>query len=79
MVGEPVQQGSRQPLKRGGADEPSNMQWQTIEVARAKDKVEEWRQANQSGRCFCVEFPDVTLVVCRLRGQVVSLNCVSQE
>ena len=28
------------PLKRGGADAPSNMQWQTIEAARAKDKVE---------------------------------------
>ena len=28
------------PLKRGGADVPSNMQWQTKEAARAKDKVE---------------------------------------
>jgi len=28
------------PLKRGGADAPSNMQWQTIEDARAKDKWE---------------------------------------
>jgi len=28
------------PLKRGGADDPSNMQWQTIEDAKAKDKVE---------------------------------------
>lgn len=28
------------PLKRGGADSPSNMQWQTIEESRAKDKVE---------------------------------------
>lgn len=28
------------PLKRGGADDPSNMQWQTIEEAKAKDKVE---------------------------------------
>jgi len=28
------------PLKRGGADAPSNMQWQTIEEARAKDKWE---------------------------------------
>lgn len=28
------------PLKRGGADDPSNMQWQTIEAAKAKDKVE---------------------------------------
>jgi hypothetical protein len=27
-------------LKRGGADAPSNMQWQTVEAAKAKDKVE---------------------------------------
>jgi hypothetical protein len=25
------------PLKRGGPDTPSNMQWQTIEEAKAKD------------------------------------------
>jgi hypothetical protein len=29
-----------QPLACGGADDPSNMQWQTIEAAKAKDKVE---------------------------------------
>lgn len=28
------------PLKRGGADEPSNMQWQTVEDAKAKDRLE---------------------------------------
>lgn len=28
------------PLKRGGADAPSNMQWQTIQAAKAKDKWE---------------------------------------
>ena len=28
------------PLKRGGADSPSNMQWQTIEESRTKDAVE---------------------------------------
>jgi len=28
------------PLKRGGVDDPSNMQWQTKEAAKAKDKVE---------------------------------------
>jgi hypothetical protein len=28
------------PLKRGGADDPSNMQWQSTADARAKDKVE---------------------------------------
>ena len=28
------------PLKRGGADDPSNMQWQTIEEAKAKDADE---------------------------------------
>jgi len=28
------------PLKRGGADTPSNMQWQTKEAAKAKDKIE---------------------------------------
>ncbi len=27
-------------LKRGGADAPSNMQWQTIEEAKLKDKIE---------------------------------------
>lgn len=28
------------PLKRGGADAPSNMQWQTTADAKAKDKTE---------------------------------------
>lgn len=28
------------PLKRGGADRPSNMQWQTIQAAKEKDKTE---------------------------------------
>lgn len=28
------------PLKRGGADDPSNMQWQTTEQAKEKDKWE---------------------------------------
>ena len=28
------------PLKRGGADEPLNMQWQTTAAAKAKDKYE---------------------------------------
>src|SRR5438046_1545755 len=28
------------PLKRGGTDAPSNMQWQTKDAAKAKDKVE---------------------------------------
>jgi hypothetical protein len=28
------------PLKRGGPDAPTNMQWQTIEVAKAKDRVD---------------------------------------
>ena len=28
------------PLYKGGADNPSNMQWQTIEEAKAKDKWE---------------------------------------
>lgn len=28
------------PLKRGGADYPSNMQWQTLKEAKAKDKWE---------------------------------------
>lgn len=28
------------PLKRGGADHPSNMQWQTTEAAKIKDKTE---------------------------------------
>jgi hypothetical protein len=28
------------PLKRGGCDCPSNMQWQTVAEAKAKDKWE---------------------------------------
>ena len=28
------------PLKRGGADEPSNMQWQTVAESKAKDRWE---------------------------------------
>jgi hypothetical protein len=28
------------PLKRGGADAPSNMQWQTEGAAKQKDKME---------------------------------------
>jgi hypothetical protein len=28
------------PLKRGGADAPYNMQWQTREAAKAKDRWE---------------------------------------
>jgi hypothetical protein len=28
------------PLKRGGADRPGNMQWQTVREAKAKDKWE---------------------------------------
>ncbi len=28
------------PLKRGGADSPSNMQWQTKQAAKEKDKLE---------------------------------------
>ena len=27
-------------LKRGGPDTPANMQWQTVEEAKAKDRVE---------------------------------------
>jgi hypothetical protein len=27
-------------LKHGGEDTPSNMQWQSVEEARAKDRVE---------------------------------------
>ena len=30
----------RVPLACGGADSPSNMQWQTVEEGKAKDKVE---------------------------------------
>jgi hypothetical protein len=28
------------PLKRGGADDPSNMQWQGTAEAKAKDRIE---------------------------------------
>jgi hypothetical protein len=27
-------------LKHGGGDEPGNMQWQTVEAAQAKDRIE---------------------------------------
>lgn len=30
----------KMPLKRGGADRPENMQWQTTEASRAKDRWE---------------------------------------
>ena len=30
----------KEPLKRGGADDPSNMQWQTVKDAKEKDKTE---------------------------------------
>jgi hypothetical protein len=30
------------PLCAGGADDPSNMQWQTVADAKAKDRVERW-------------------------------------
>lgn len=30
----------RAPLKRGGADAATNMQWQTVQAAKAKDKIE---------------------------------------
>lgn len=29
-----------QPLKRGGADAPSNMQWQTVSEGKRKDRTE---------------------------------------
>src|SRR5215831_17373898 len=29
-----------QALKHGGSDTPSNMQWQTVEAAKAKDRIE---------------------------------------
>jgi 5-methylcytosine-specific restriction endonuclease McrA len=29
------------PVKRGGTDDPNNMQWQTIEDATANDRVED--------------------------------------
>ena len=32
------------PLSNGGADNPSNMQWQTKEEAKAKDKWERGQQ-----------------------------------
>jgi hypothetical protein len=28
------------PLKRGGADSPENMQWQSTAEAKAKDRIE---------------------------------------
>jgi hypothetical protein len=30
----------KMPLKHGGQDAPSNMQWQTTQAAKAKDKTE---------------------------------------
>lgn len=37
------------PLCAGGADEPSNMQWQTKEAALEKDK-EEWKLCRSIGK-----------------------------
>lgn len=39
------------PLCAGGADHPDNMQWQTVDAAKVKDR-EEWRicRAKRSGR-----------------------------
>lgn len=34
------------PLCAGGADKPENMQWQTVEDAKAKDKLE-WAQCRK--------------------------------
>ena len=34
------------PLCAGGQDDPSNMQWQTVQDAKAKDKVE-WKQCRE--------------------------------
>jgi hypothetical protein len=30
------------PLECGGADAPGNMQWQTVQAGKAKDKTERW-------------------------------------
>jgi hypothetical protein len=38
------------PLACGGADAPSNMQWQTVEEAKAKDRVERKGCARQGRR-----------------------------
>jgi hypothetical protein len=38
------------PLMRAGADNPSNMQWQTLEDAEAKDRVED-RQLDRPSGC----------------------------
>jgi hypothetical protein len=40
MVGKPPAKPDIVPLKRGGADSPENMQWQTLADAKAKDKIE---------------------------------------
>lgn len=39
-----------QPLACGGADEPSNMQWQTIADAKAKDKWERKQCSKKAGK-----------------------------
>lgn len=43
------------PLCAGGADAPSNMQWQELKVSKEKDK-EEWRT------CRGIKKPDVNVV-----------------
>jgi len=42
-----------QPLKRGGADDPSNMQWQTVEDAKAKDRWEDNGSTSSMERIKC--------------------------
>lgn len=40
------------PLKRGGADSPSNMQWQTREAAKIKDKGDNEIKFNTLDKLF---------------------------
>ena len=37
------------PLSKGGKDDPSNMQWQTVSDAKAKDKMERGAHPMKSG------------------------------
>jgi hypothetical protein len=40
------------PLRCGGGDDPSNMQWQTVQEAKIKDRMEETVGGNKSRDSF---------------------------
>jgi len=60
------------PLKRGGADAPANMQWQTTAAAKAKDKMAS-RDGTVDGG-YNRGMPPVRLTIIIPLDQAASLN-----